>query len=64
MNKSKFIVLTEYYSGTTRYVNINHISYYFKSDKGTKINLLSDKWLYVRETCDEINDMIDEVISK
>lgn len=64
MNKNEFIVLTDYYSGDARYVNINHISYYFKSDKGTKINLLSEKWLYVRETCDMIDDMINEVISK
>lgn len=67
MNRNEFIVLTSYLSGNIRYININHISCYYlesKTDCKTRIELLSGSWLWVRETCEQIKEKIDEVTSK
>lgn len=63
MNKNEFITVTAE-SGITRYLNINHIVYYYRWNCRTIIKLSTDKEIEVKESCDEIDDMIDEVVGK
>lgn len=64
MNKNEFITVTAYHTGITRYININHITQYYKDNNRTQIDLTSGKWFCVRETCEEIEKKINEVLSK
>ena len=61
MNKNEFITVTAE-SGVTRYLNINHIVYYYRWNFRTFIILSTDKEIEVKESCDKIDDMIDEVV--
>lgn len=63
MNKNEFIVVTAE-SGIPRYLNINHIIYYYRWRGNTFIMLSTGKELEVTESVDKIDDMIDEVINK
>lgn len=63
MNKNEFITVTAE-SGVTRYLNINHIVYYYRWNYRTFIILSTGKEIEAKETCDEIDDMINEVMSK
>lgn len=63
MNKNEFITVTAE-SGVTRYLNINHIVYYYRWNFRTFIILSTDKEIEVKESCDKIDDMIDEVVGK
>lgn len=63
MNKNEFIVVnTE--SGIPRFLNINHIIYFYCWHGNTFIMLSTGKVLEVAESVDKIDDMINEVISK
>lgn len=63
MNKNEFITVTAE-SGVTRYLNINHIVYYYRWNFRTFIILSTGKEIEVKESCDKIDDMIDEVVGK
>lgn len=63
MNGNEFIAVTAE-SGMMRYLNINHIVYYYRWRGTTFIMLSTGKEMEVIETCDKIDDMIDEVMSK
>ena len=63
MNKNEFITVTDT-SGMLRYLNINHIVYYYHWRGATFIILSTGKEMEVIETCDKIDDMIDEVTAK
>lgn len=63
MNKNEFITVTAE-SGITRYLNINHILYYYRWNNRTYIKLSTDKEIECKETCDQIDKLIDEVFEK
>lgn len=63
MNKNEFIVVTAE-SGIPRFLNINHIIYFYCWRGNTFIMLSTGKELEVTESVDKIDDMINEVISK
>lgn len=63
MNKNEFIVVTAE-SDIPRYLNINHIVYYYRWRGNTFIMLSTCKELEVTESVDKIDDMIDEVMTK
>lgn len=64
LNRNEFIILTAAESGVARYVNINHILYYYRWHHRTYIKLSTDKEIECKETCDEIDKLIDEVFEK
>lgn len=63
MNKNEFIVVNAE-SGIPRFLNINHIICFYCWHGNTFIMLSTGKVLEVTESVDEIDDMINEVVSK
>jgi hypothetical protein len=63
MNKNEFITVTAE-SGIMEHLNINHIVYYYRWRVTTFIILSTGIEMGVIETCDKIDDMIDEAMSK
>lgn len=63
MNRYEFIEITAE-SGVKRNLNINHILYYYRWNSRTYIKLSTDKEIECKETCDQIDKLIDEVFEK
>lgn len=58
----KFIKLTGAEDGTDVYVNVNKINAISSQNKRVRVVCISDKWLLVLETVEEILAKIEEVI--
>lgn len=57
----KFIKLTGAEDGTDVYVNVNKINAISSQNKRVRVVCISDKWLLVLETVEEILAKIEEV---
>lgn len=64
MEGNQFITVTSAVSGTTRYLNINHIVYYYRYRNRTYVILANGKEIECTESTEQIVKKINEVTAK